>query len=94
MLPGKSGAPFPQEPAAQLGLFPMPLGDGDVRNDAPVSTEDIAAVSAAALADPERHAGKTYRPTGPALVSPNEIAATLGKVLLPRAVYSSAGRLR
>ncbi len=69
------------EPAAQLGMMPMPLGDGDVKKNAPPSNEDIAAVSVAALIDPATHAGKTYRPTGPKLLSPNEIAAIMGKVL-------------
>ena len=69
------------EPAAQLGILPMPLGDGDVKKNAPPSNEDIAAVNVAALIDPEKHAGKTYRPTGPELLSPNEIAAIMGKVL-------------
>lgn len=65
--------------AAHLGLFPMP-GHGDSRN-APPSNEDIARVCVAALIDPARHAGKTYRPTGPALLSLREMAAVLGKVL-------------
>lgn len=69
------------EPAAQLGLLTMPLGDGNVKGNAPPSTEDIAAVSVGALIDPAAHAGKTYRPTGPALLSPNDIAATLTTVL-------------
>ena len=69
------------EPAAQLGLLPMPLGDGDQTKNAPPSNEDIAAVSVAALVDPATHAGKTYRPTGPELLSPNEIAGVMGKVL-------------
>ena len=69
------------EPAAQLGLLPMPLGDGEEPKNAPPSNEDIAAVAAGALMDPGAHAGKVYRPTGPRLISPNEIAATLGKVL-------------
>lgn len=69
------------EPAAQLGVLPMPLGDGDVKKNAPPSNEDIAAVSVAALIDPATHAGKTYRPTGPELLSPNEIAAIIGKAL-------------
>ncbi len=63
------------EPIAQLGLLPMPLGDG---LNAPASNEDIGRVVAAILADP---AGRTYRPTGPALMSPQEIAATLGDAL-------------
>lgn len=75
------------EPATQLGILPMPLGDGDVKKDAPPSNEDIAAVSVAALIDPAAHAGKTYRPTGPELLSPNEIAGIMGKVLGRRVKY-------
>ena len=75
------------EPAAQLGILPMPLGDGTVRKNAPPSNEDIAAVCVGALADPQTHAGKTYRPTGPELLSPNEIAAKLGQVLGRRVRY-------
>lgn len=72
---------------AQLGLFAMPLGDGDVKTDAPPSSEDIASVSVAALIDPASHAGKTYRPTGPELLSPNNIADTVGRVLARKVVY-------
>jgi NAD(P)H dehydrogenase (quinone) len=48
--------------AANLGMFPWIYGDG---RNAPPSNEDIARVAAAALMDPARHAGKSYRPTGP-----------------------------
>lgn len=75
------------EPIAQLGILPMPLGDGDVKKNAPPSNEDIAAVNVAALIDPAAHAGKTYRPTGPELLSPNEIAAIMGKVLGRKVKY-------
>ena len=75
------------EMAAHLGLFPMPLGAGDVRKNAPPSNEDIARVAAVALADPGTHAGKTYRPTGPALMSPNEIATVMGQALGRRVTY-------
>lgn len=75
------------EPAAQLGILPLPLGDGDVKKNAPPSNEDIAAINVAALIDPEKHAGKTYRPTGPELLSPNEIAAIMGKVLGRKVKY-------
>jgi len=75
------------EPAAQLGLLTMPLGDGSVKKNAPPSNEDIAAVSAGALMDPATHAGKTYRPTGPDLMSPDEIAETPSKVLGRRVRY-------
>ena len=38
------------------------------------STEDIARVIVGALADPTHHLGKTYRPTGPERLSPEDIA--------------------
>jgi NAD(P)H dehydrogenase (quinone) len=62
--------------AAQFGLLSLPYGTG---LNAPPSNEDIARVVAEILARPERHAGKTYRPTGPQLLSPQEIAAAPGK---------------
>lgn len=65
--------------AALLGVFPLPVS-GDSR-DAPASDEDIAAVAVAALADPARHAGKAYRPTGPALLSVTDMAAIIGRTL-------------
>ena len=73
--------------AAHLGVLPMPLGAGDVKKNAPPSNEAIAAVVAAALADPDAHAGQTYRPTGPALLSPDEIAAGIGRALGRRVRY-------
>lgn len=62
------------EPAVQLGILPMPLGDGATKSDVPPSTDDIASVVVGALMNPSTHAGKYYRPTGPALVSPNDVA--------------------
>jgi uncharacterized protein YbjT (DUF2867 family) len=67
--------------AALLGLFTMPLGPGHVKTNAPPSNEDIASVAVAALSDPKSHAGKQYRPTGPELMSPNDIAAAMGRAL-------------
>ena len=67
--------------AAHLGLLAMPLGPGDVKGNAPPSNEDIARVVVASLIDPETHAGKRYRPTGPELLSPDEIAAAMGRAL-------------
>jgi NAD(P)H dehydrogenase (quinone) len=75
------------EPMAQFGLMAMPLGDG---LNAPPSNEDIARVVAGALTDPCRHVGKTYRPTGPRLLAPDEIADTFGKVLGRRVRYRNA----
>src|SRR5258708_13279836 len=73
--------------AAQFGLLSLPYGSG---LNAPPSNEDMARVVAEILARPEGHAGKTYRPTGPKLLSPQEIAAILGKVLGRKDTYRNA----
>jgi len=73
--------------AAHLGIFAMPLGDGDVKKNAPPSNEDIASVAVGALIDPAAHAGKTYRPTGPQLLSPNDIAAAMTRALGRKVSY-------
>ena len=65
-------------PVAQLGVFPMPLGNS---LNAPPSNEDIARVAVGTLIDPAPHVGKSYRPTGPVLLSPDDIAATFSRVL-------------
>lgn len=73
--------------AAHLGMFTMPLGPGDEKKNAPPSNEDIARVAVGALVDPATHAGKRYRPTGPELLSPNEIAAAMGRALGRKVTY-------
>jgi NAD(P)H dehydrogenase (quinone) len=78
------------ETVAQLGIWPMPLGAGDVKKNAPPSNHDIAAVAVAALVDPSAHVGNTYRPTGPELLSPNEMAAIIGEVLGRKVKYVDA----
>src|SRR6516164_2668715 len=65
--------------AAHLGVFPLPV-DGESRN-APPSVDDIARVAVAALLDSARHAGKSYRPTGPKLLSVTEMTAVIGQVV-------------
>ncbi len=60
-----------------LGMLVVPFGDG---RNAPPSNEDIARVVAGVLANPGPHIGKSYRPTGPELLSPHEIAGTLTNV--------------
>jgi hypothetical protein len=65
--------------AAHLGVFPLPVA-GESRN-APPSVDDIARVVVAALLDPARHAGKSYRPTGPKLLSVTEMAAVIGQAV-------------
>jgi uncharacterized protein YbjT (DUF2867 family) len=64
--------------AMHLGLYPWPYGDS---RNAPPSNEDIARVAVAALEDPTRHAGKRYRPTGPALLGAQEMAQAIGRAV-------------
>lgn len=64
--------------AAHLGQYPWPYGDS---LNAWPSNEDIARVAVAALVDPERHDRQVYRPTGPALLTGQDIADTLARVL-------------
>lgn len=81
----------------QFGVLPMPLGGG---LNAPPSNEDIGRVVAAILADPAAHIGRSYRPTGPTLLSPQEIAQALGNVLgrkmkfvdVPLGMFGKIGR--
>ncbi|MEH6545142.1 MAG: NmrA family NAD(P)-binding protein [Sneathiella sp.] len=75
------------ESAAQLGVFSMPFGDGTVKKNAAPSNEDIARVAVGALIDPATHAGKTYRPSGPELLSPDDIAAAMGRALGRKVKY-------
>jgi len=75
------------EPIAHFGLMAMPLGNG---LNAPPSNEDIARVVVGALTLPAAHVGKTYRPTGPTLLSPEELARTIGKVLGRPVKYQDA----
>ncbi|GHO62486.1 nucleotide-diphosphate-sugar epimerase [Ktedonobacter sp. SOSP1-52] len=73
--------------AAQFGLLSLPYGSG---LNAPPSNEDMARVMAEILARPEGHAGKTYRPSGPQMLSPQDIADILGKVLGRKVTYRNA----
>lgn len=83
--------------AAQLGLLPSLTGNS---RNAPPSNEDIARVAVAALMDPAKHAGKRYRPTGPALLSERDISGIMARVLersvavvpMPRWLFSRAAR--
>jgi hypothetical protein len=62
--------------AAHFGIFPWMYGDS---RNAPPSNEDIARVAVAALKDPVRHAGKSYRPTGPELLGAEDMAKAIGR---------------
>src|SRR5260370_1138320 len=43
--------------------------------------KDIERVAAAALMDPARHAGKSYRPTGPELLGAKDMAKAIGRAV-------------
>jgi len=84
--------------ATLLGMFPVLTGPS---RSAPVSTEDIAACVVALLADPDRYAGQSFRPTGPALLSGREMADAIGQAIgrrvravdLPFAMFLKVARL-
>ncbi len=64
--------------ASLLGIFPILTGGGRA---APVANEDLARAAVAILLRPDRHAGKSYRPTGPALLSGRDMAAVIARVV-------------
>jgi NAD(P)H dehydrogenase (quinone) len=64
--------------AVHLGIFPWLYGNS---RNAPPSNEDIARVAVAVLMDPARHAGKSYRPTGPELLGAEEMAKAIGRTV-------------
>lgn len=64
--------------ASLFGVFPYPTGGG---RNAPPSNEDIARVMVGALLDPQRHAGRVYRPTGPELLSGEDMARIIGQAV-------------
>ena len=67
-----------------MGMLIAPFGDG---KNAPPSNGDIARVAAGVLADPAPHIGKSYRPTGPELLSPTDIAGILTNVVGRKVKY-------
>lgn len=83
--------------AALLGIYPVLSGEAKA---APVSNEDIARAVVAVLAEPDSHDGKTYRPTGPQLLSAKEMAAVVADavghrvvpVSLPYALFTKVAR--
>lgn len=64
--------------ATLLRIYPHLTKDS---RSAPVSNEDIAKVAVAVLADPARHVGRSYRPTGPKLLSGKEMAEEIGRAI-------------
>lgn len=65
--------------AALLGIYPVISGDGRA---APVSNEDMGRVAAVLLTEgPTKHAGRSYRPTGPQLLTARDMAAIIARVV-------------
>jgi NAD(P)H dehydrogenase (quinone) len=75
------------EPICQFGLMALPLADG---LNAPPSNEDIARVIVGSLSNPASYVGRSFRPTGPKLLSPDEIAAVFARVLGRKVRYQNA----
>ncbi len=63
---------------ARTGGFASSVGDGRMGL---VDARDVAGVAAAVAADPAAHAGRTYRLTGPELITYADVAAILSEVL-------------
>ena len=60
------------------GVITVPTGGGA---DAFVDAEDIAAVAAETLANPEAHGGAQYAPTGPEALTVADVATIIGDVI-------------
>jgi uncharacterized protein YbjT (DUF2867 family) len=67
----------------------VPAGDGA---EAFVSVEDIAAVAAVTLIEPEKHAGHAYAPTGPQALTMAEAAEVVSAVAGRTISYRDADR--
>lgn len=67
----------------------VPSGTGA---EAFVNAEDIASVAAATLAEPERHAGRAYAPTGPESLTLDEAAQIISAVAGRTIVYRDTDR--
>lgn len=63
---------------ASAGSFSTATGNGRIGH---VDARDVAAVAAEIASSPASHAGKTYWPTGPEVLSAAEVAGVFSKVL-------------
>lgn len=63
---------------ARTGRFASAAGAGRIGM---VDARDVGAVAAVVAADPARHAARTYRLSGPELVSYGDVAAVLSRIL-------------
>ena len=64
--------------AAHFGMYLWIYGGS---RSAPPSNEDIARIVGVTLRNPERHGGKSYRPTGPELLGAEEITKAIGRAV-------------
>ncbi len=69
---------------ANFGRLMLPYGKG---LNAPPSNEDIASVVSSILQNPDPHIGKNYRPTGPKLISGQDVADIFGQILDRKVTY-------
>lgn len=84
--------------ASLLCVYPVLTG---MSASAPVANEDIARVVVALLQNPEGHAGRRYRPTGPRLVTGREMAQAVAQAVghavvpvdLPMWMFRKAARM-
>ncbi len=74
---------------AHFGMLMAPFGDG---RNAPPSNEDIARVASGVLADPANHIGKSYRPTGPELISSQILLESSAMFLVARSATRISAR--
>jgi uncharacterized protein YbjT (DUF2867 family) len=65
---------------------------GGTGTEAFVNAEDIASVAAATLAEPERHAGRAYAPTGPESLTLDEAARIISAAAGRTIVYRDTDR--
>ncbi len=75
---------FTKAVAAHFGMLPTPIKGaslGKVGLNAPPSEEDMGRVVAHILKDPSPHADKTYRPTGPKLISFVDVATIFSEII-------------
>jgi uncharacterized protein YbjT (DUF2867 family) len=75
-------------PDVRAGVLTVPAGHG---RTAFVDAADVAAVSTAALLDPDGHRGRTWTPTGPQALTYHEVGAVLADVLGHPVRYTRPG---
>ncbi len=69
---------------ALLGFYPVLMG---ASKSAPISNEDMArSVAALLMQGPEKHAGRSYHPTGPELLDGRQMASIIAGVVGHRVV--------